>query len=80
MNKNSTKAKTVNFHQMPSKLWRILKKHVPKARKKGGAGRPRVNDRNVLNGIWFILWTGCQWKAVDRHWFPECVNGLRQSS
>jgi transposase len=23
----------------------------------------------VLNGIWYVLWTGCQWKAVHRSWF-----------
>ena len=34
MNKNNTKSKTINFHQMPSKLWRLLKKHLPKAAKK----------------------------------------------
>lgn len=29
----------------------------------------RVNDRDMLNGIWFVLWTGCQWKAVKQEWF-----------
>jgi putative transposase len=23
----------------------------------------------VLNGIWYVLWTGCQWKAVHKDWF-----------
>jgi putative transposase len=23
----------------------------------------------VINGIWYVLWTGCQWKAVHRDWF-----------
>src|SRR4051812_17613495 len=28
-------------------------------------GRPRtVNVREVLNAIFYVLWTGCQWKAV----------------
>jgi putative transposase len=22
-----------------------------------------------MNGIWYVLWTGCQWKAVHRDWF-----------
>jgi putative transposase len=33
------------------------------------AGRPRVNDRDVINGIWYVLWTGCQWKSVKQEWF-----------
>jgi hypothetical protein len=27
-------------------------------------GRPRASDRAVINGIWYVLWRGCQWKAV----------------
>jgi len=23
----------------------------------------------VVNGIWYVLWTGCQWKAIEREWF-----------
>jgi putative transposase len=76
--KDNTKSKTINFHQMPRKLWRLLKKHLPKADKKGGPGRPRVNDRNVMNGIWFILWTGCQWKAVDSAWFQVSSSTLHR--
>ena len=63
---------------MPRKLWRLLKKHLPKASKKGGPGRPRVNDRNVMNGIWFILWTGCQWKAIDSNWFQVSSSTLHR--
>jgi hypothetical protein len=29
-------------------------------------GRKRsVNVREVLNGIFYVLWTGCQWKALQ---------------
>ncbi len=30
-----------------------------------GCHRQRVPDRQVLNGIFFVLRTGCQWKALD---------------
>ena len=30
-----------------------------------GCHRPRIPDRQVLNGIFFVLRTGCQWKALD---------------
>ena len=46
------------------------RKHLPKKRnnsKRGG--RPRVSDRAVANAIWYVLWTGCQWKAIHREWF-----------
>ena len=30
-----------------------------------GGGRPRVPDRTCANGIFYVLRTGCQWKALD---------------
>jgi transposase len=30
-----------------------------------GGGRKRVPYRDVMNGILFVLRTGCQWKALD---------------
>lgn len=69
MKKDNTKTRSVDFHQIPAKLWRKLKKHLPRPAKRVGPGRPRVHDRNALNGIWYVLWTGCQWKAVKRDWF-----------
>ena len=40
-----------------------------KEKKRRQGGRPRASDRAVINGIWYVLWTGCQWKAVHRDWF-----------
>ena len=31
-----------------------------------GGGRPRVADRTCANGIFYVLRTGCQWKALDQ--------------
>jgi len=31
-----------------------------------GGGRPRVPDRKCANGIFYVLRTGCQWKALDQ--------------
>lgn len=30
-----------------------------------GGGRPRVPNRQCMDGIFFVLRTGCQWKALD---------------
>ena len=40
--------------------WAILEPLIPAARRSR-----RVNDRRVMNGIFFVLRTGCQWKALD---------------
>jgi len=71
MSKCTTKPKkprNVRYSRVPGKLWRKIKKHLPK-NKQTGPGRPRASNRTVLNGIWFVLWTGCQWKAIEREWF-----------
>src|SRR4051794_40574127 len=35
-------------------------------------GRPRTVDvREVLNAIFYVLWTGCQWKALPKDLPPR---------
>jgi putative transposase len=70
MSKATTTSK-VDYFRLPRPLWRKLKKHLPrkKRNKSKQGGRPRVPDRAVANAIWYVLWTGCQWKAIHRDWF-----------
>ncbi len=65
----STKPANVDYFRVPRPLWRRCKRLLPKAPAKRGPGRPPADARAVLNGIWYVLWTGCQWKAVKRAWF-----------
>ena len=30
-----------------------------------------MNVREVLNGIFYVLWTGCQWKALPKDLPPK---------
>ena len=53
-------------------------KVLPKHTKHKRGGRPRIPDRAVINGIWYILWTGCQWKAVHRDWFGASSSVLHE--
>jgi putative transposase len=78
MEKDSTKPKKAKPYRMPTKLWRYLKKHLPKSSKKRGPGRPRVSDRNVMDGIWHVLWTGCQWKSIEKEWFGVSSSVLHE--
>lgn len=75
---NSTKPKNVNYFSVPRPLWRRIKRCLPKQPKKRSRGRPRADDRAVVNGIWYVLWTGCQWKAVHRDWFGVCSSVLHE--
>jgi len=72
LNENHTeKPKNVDYFRVPRPLWRRLRRHLPKQEHKG-PGRKRADNRRVINGIWYVLWTGCQWKAVQRDWFGVC--------
>jgi putative transposase len=68
----ATTTSRVGYFDLPRPLWRKLKKCLPKnkSKRKGTkGGRPRASDRAVINAIWYVLWTGCQWKAIHRDWF-----------
>ena len=69
----NTTNKSVDYFRLPRPLWRKLKRCLPKNKRSKKAssrgGRPRASDRAAINGIWYVLWTGCQWKAVHKDWF-----------
>ena len=52
---------------IPDQLWERLAALLP-ARKnthRFGGRRPRASDRACMDGIFFVLRTGCQWKALS---------------
>jgi putative transposase len=66
---NTTKPKNVDYFKVPDELWGTVRMRLPARPQPKGPGRPRADDRAALNGIWYVLWTGCQWKAIHRTWF-----------
>lgn len=48
-------------------LWSRIAPLLPRRpeRVPSQGGRPRVPDRDALNGILFVLRTGCQWNALN---------------
>jgi transposase len=49
--------------------WAFVEPMIPPAR---SGGRPRdVNVREVLNGIFYVLSTGCQWLALPKDLPPK---------
>ena len=41
--------------------WEVIKKAVPRPAK---TGHPRCNDRTTINGILYVLRTGCRWNDL----------------
>src|SRR5438477_10843217 len=51
---------------MPDPLWDECRPLLPPEKAPGTPGRPAVPLRRVLDGVLYVLRTGCQWKAVPR--------------
>jgi transposase len=49
--------------------WALVEPLIPPA-KRGGRKRA-VNVREVLNAVFYVLWTGCQWKALPKDLPPK---------
>jgi transposase len=75
---HNEKPKNVDYFAVPKPLWKKIRKLFPQPSKQRQRGRPPVNNRAVLNGIWYVLWTGCQWKAVQREWFGVSSSVLHE--
>jgi transposase len=41
--------------------WKRIQRLLPPAAR---TGRPRADDREVINGILYVLWTGCRWEDM----------------
>lgn len=70
------KKKGTQSWRISDELWEEIKEYIPKKRrdpnkhyqKAPGQGRPGLPARQVLEGIFYVLRTGCQWKAVPREY------------
>ena len=53
--------------RIPDFMWEEIKLIIPKPIDNHPlrCHRKRIDDRKVMNGILFVLRTGCQWKALD---------------
>jgi transposase len=49
-------------HDLTDAQWTIIEPLIPP--QKSGPGRKRSDDRRTLNGILFVLKTGCPWADV----------------
>ena len=49
--------------------WALVEPMIPPARR--GGRRREVNVREVLNGIFYVLSTGCQWNAIPKDLPPK---------
>ena len=54
---------------MPDELWKRILRLLPPMKGKGKGtkgGRPNADTRRTMDAIFYVLRTGCQWKALPR--------------
>ena len=54
--------------RIPDKLWDEIRKVLPKEKPLKTVGRPIVKYRLVLDGVLYVLRTGCQWKMLPKEY------------
>lgn len=60
--------KTTTSFQISDELWGVLQPLLPVHvnTHRFGGGRSRIPDRRCADAIFYVLRTGCQWKALDQ--------------
>ena len=54
--------------KIPDELWDEIKSILPKEKPPRTVGRPIVRYRKVIDGILYVLRTGCQWKMLPKEY------------
>jgi transposase len=55
----------VQFREVSDDEWELIRPLLPPRAK---VGRPRADDRKVLNGILYVLTTGCRWMDTPKRY------------
>ena len=65
-------------HVLPERLWAMVEPLLPPgpARPKGGC--PPMPARQAMGAIWFVMRTGCQWRALNATGFCSSATAERR--
>jgi transposase len=58
--------KTSTITKILDELWGKISDIFPKEKPRHTVGRPIIPFRKVLDGILYVLRTGCQWKIIPK--------------
>ncbi|WP_282690116.1 MULTISPECIES: IS5 family transposase [unclassified Streptomyces] len=56
----------IRRHELTEQEWELLAPLIPRA----VTGRPRVEDRQVINGMVYKIHTGISWRDLPEHFEP----------
>ena len=63
--KKHIKKDDCTIRKIPDELWDEIRNILPKEKPPKTVGRPIIPFRKVMDGIVYVLRTGCQWKMLS---------------
>ena len=63
--KKHIKKDNCTIRKIPDELWDEIRNILPKEKPPKTVGRPIIPFRKVMDGIVYVLRTGCQWKMLS---------------
>ena len=64
----------MKFQELSDKQWSMIESHIPPHAK---TGRPRDDDRKIINGIIHVLTTGCRWDDMPKRYGDDSTANRR---
>jgi len=64
----------MQFTELTDKQWETIQNHIPKH---ASTGRPRNNDRKIINGIIYVLIAGCRWEEMPKRYGDDSTANRR---
>jgi len=64
----------MGFRELSDGEWEVIRPLLPP---RAGVGRPRIDDRLIINGILYVLVTGCRWMDLGLEPGPARLPGIR---
>ena len=67
----------MKFEEISDKQWKMVHKHLPPPAR---TGRPRDDDRKIINGIIYVLTTGCRCDDMPKKFGDDSTANRRLNS
>jgi transposase len=69
----------MEFRELSDGEWEVIRPLLPP---RASVGRPRIDDRLVINGILYVLVTGCRWMDLPAKYgsYKTCWDRFRRWS
>lgn len=64
----------MKYQEITDSQWERIQKHLPKPAR---TGRPRCDDRTTINGIIYVLISGCRWSEMPKRYGSKSTVHLR---